>query len=179
MQVQVLVAIVGRLWLVAAGQVGHSYQAEFRTDRARVRVAIRSNDYLYEVTNLHDSPIVRFEVPQHVAYFFEAPAGWEKKTTAGVFTSSAGKPALGIRRGETKSFSFRVSSQGAAVGRGPARLEFRSGETAEVPGVLAPVPEPASHIAMVAALGLGILVLHAAVLTWRDRRGEAAGVNGV
>ncbi len=163
------------LAIVLAGMV--SNQAEFKTDDVRICVDVQSSVYTYKVTNLGASPIVRFEVKGHAAYNFMAPEGWQKVVSSGVFQAWTSEHRAAIRSNKTAEFSLRVSSEGAVLGRVPAKVQFRSGETATVAGVWAPVREPRSYIALVVGLILVVLLLHTAIFVYRDRRGKKAPVN--
>ena len=154
----------------AAMAAGYSHEAKFVSDWADIRVVIRSNDYVYEVTNWLRSPVVGFEVPQHAAYNFATPPGWRKDTSGEAFEAWTEVPADGIQPGQTKNFSFRVSSEGADLGRGAVKLRFLTGQTVEVPNVLAAVPEPRGYVATIAGLMLGIVLFHSALLIRRGRR---------
>lgn len=152
-------------------------EAEFKNDQVNVHVNIRANIYTYKVTNLSTSPIVRFEVDEHACYNFMVPEGWEKEISSGLFRAWTTNPQAAIRSNKTAEFSQRVSSTGAVLGRAPAKVQFQSGKTLMVPEVWVPVSEPASYIALVTGLVLSIVLLHTAILLYRDRRGSKATVN--
>ena len=151
-------------------------QAEFENDRARVVVSIKSNIYTYDVTNLGESEITGFEVTQHAAYNFKAPEGWEIDVSKDLFKASVDAPAAGIQPGRTGRFSMRVSSEGAVLGRGKVKLTAESGEAVLLEDVLAPVGEPSSHVFIVAAAILFIVVGHSVLLALRRRRAGKSAV---
>ena len=168
-------AILAAIWTrpALAGTV-----AEYVTKQMRVDFYIQSNDFIYRVTNLGSAPIVGFELPQHSCYFFRAPKGWTIETPDGRFEARAPDPQKGIQPYQTGQFSFRVSSKGAILGRGPAKVRFQSGPAVELPEVLAPSGEPPSHLAAVAGTILVLFLLHGAVGLWRDRRARRAALSG-
>lgn len=163
---------------IALAGVSSVQETEFTTDQVRIAVNIRSSIYEYHVTNLSRTPIVRFEVAEHAAYNFEAPEGWEKEVSSGVFRAWTNKRRAGILLNKTAMFSLRVSSRGAVLGRRPVTVGFRAGENISVPNVLSAVPEPASHVGLVAGVILVILLLHTIVLVYRDRRAAGRTVSG-
>jgi hypothetical protein len=145
-------------------------QAEFGNENVRVIVDIKSNIYTYKVTNSGKSPILGFEVTQHVAYNFRAPASWETDVCEGLFMARAASEGEGIRPGNTGEFSMRVSSKGAVLGRGKMKLRLESGETIVLPEIWSPVAEPGSHVLLVAGVILLIALAHAAVVIVKSRR---------
>ncbi len=171
------VLAVLRACLVAAVAGEFTYAARFEGELVRVDLGVLSNSYVYRVTNLGPAPIIAVEVPQHASYLFEAPPNWRKTISEDAFEARADRPQSGIQPKQTQSFGFRVTSSGAVPGRGPVRVRFQSGRTVEVPGVLAPVPEPRSYIALVGGMVLGLVLLHAAVLARADRRKRRAALN--
>ena len=163
---------------VGPGQALAGTVAEYVTEQMRVDFYIQSNDFIYRVTNLGQTPIVGFELPQHSCYFFRAPKGWLIETPDGRFEARAPSPQKGILPYQTGQFSFRVSSKGAVLGRGPAKVRFQSGPPVELPEVLAPSGEPPGHLAAVAGTILVLFLLHGAVGTWRNRRAKRAALSG-
>ncbi|UCG46312.1 MAG: hypothetical protein JSU94_12485 [Phycisphaerales bacterium] len=151
-------------------------QAEFENDRARIVVSIQSNIYTYDVTNLGESEITGFEVTQHAAYNFKAPEGWQIDISKHLFKATADAPPAGIQPGRTGRFSMRVSSEGAVLGRGTVKLIAESGEAALLEDVLVPVGEPSSHVLIVAAAILFIVVGHSVFLALRKRRAHKSPV---
>ena len=154
-----------------------SGQAEFKADCVRICVNVQSNIYTYKVTNLSTSPIVRFEVKQHVSYNFIVPEGWQHEISSGVLQAWTSNRQMAIQPDRTAEFSLRVSSRGAVLGRTPAKVQFQSGETITVPGVWAPTPEPRSYIALVVGLVLILLLLHTTALVYKSRRAKKASIN--
>jgi len=151
-------------------------QAEFRDEHVCIAVDIESNIYTYKVSNLSSSPIVGFTVTQHAAYNFQAPDGWQMDTSGKLFQAWTEIPTTGIAPGKTSQFSLRVSSKGAVLGRAPAKLELQSGRTIELANVWSPVPEPRSHIALVAGIMFLIVLLHSSIIILRNRRVRKSSV---
>jgi len=145
-------------------------QAEFKTDQVSIKVDIQSNIFKYEVTNLGASPIVGFEAQHHASYNFIVPDGWHKEDSSDLFKAWTDDLELAIGPGKTAEFSMRVSSRGAVLGRAPAKVRFQSGQTATVPNVWSPSPEPRSYIFLIAGLTLFIILLHTAALVRKNRR---------
>ena len=90
--------------------------AEFENDQVRISVKINSNVYKYEISNLNDSRIVAFEIPQHASYKPSAPDGWESEITKDRFSAWVGGDIKGIPVNGTGTFSLCVSSEGAYLG---------------------------------------------------------------
>ena len=173
-----LIVIVIAVTVVAAGEVCADRQitnlspgyAEFKTDQVCIRVKIRSNIYIYEVTNLGTSAIDGFEVKQHVAYNFKGPDGWEGEIYPDTFRAKTNNPKTAIGPNMTAEFSMRVSSKGAVLGLGSAKLHLKSGRNVTVPNLWVSVPEPKSYVVLVAGSIGFILLLHTAILTYNRRR---------
>lgn len=182
-----LIVIVIAVTAVAAGEVCEDCRithlspgyAEFKTDQVCIRVKIRSNIYTYEVTNLGTSAIDGFEVKQHAAYNFTGPDGWEEQICPDTFWTRTNNPQAAIGPNMTAEFSMRISSKGAVLGLGPAKLHLRSGRNITVPDLWVSAPEPKSYIALVAGLIVFIMLLHTAILTYRERQREKTFIRNV
>ncbi|HET6430057.1 MAG TPA: hypothetical protein VFJ30_16700 [Phycisphaerae bacterium] len=151
---------------------GFSYEADFQTTQARVHLGIRSNDYVYIVTNQSYEPISRFRLPQYSSYAHSAPEGWVKEITDGVFEAWTKDPKAYIGFGQSGHFGLRVKSDGAVLKRGTLEVGFESGRTDSVPDVLYPALESRSYIFAVAAMGLGLIGVHLLVTLRAGRRGD-------
>jgi hypothetical protein len=145
-------------------------QAIFEADHVSIKVDIQSNIFKYEVTNLGASPIVGFEAQHHAAYNFLVPDGWHKEDSSDLFKAWADDSELAIGPGKTAEFSMRVSSRGAVLNQAPAKVRFLSGQTVIIPNVWSPSPEPKSYVFLVASLFLFIILLHTAVIAFKNRR---------
>jgi hypothetical protein len=147
------------------------------TEQAGVslRVTIHASIYEWTVTNVSAEPITRFEVGQHAGYDFQAPEGWLCESTAGQFRAWTTDQANAIGPGQAASFSQRVSSEGAVLGRVRARIGFTAGDPVEFADIWGPQPEPHSTVFAVPAIVAIIVVVHLVLLTRRDRRQTAAG----
>ena len=154
-------------------------QVEFRDEHACITVSIQANIYTYRVTNLSDSAIVGFEVPQHAAYNFQVPDGWQMNLSPKLFMAWTETPATGIDPGRSSDFSMRVSSKGAVLGRGTVKLKLQSGKDIILPAVWTPVAEPRSHIALIVGVMLFIVLLHSIIIVLRDRRAGKSQVKAV
>jgi len=178
MKSQYLIVIVIAIPAVAASGVCADCQitnlspgyAEFKRDQVCIRVKIRSNIYTYEVTNLGTSAIDGFEVKQHAAYNFTGPDGWEEEIYPDKFRAMTNNPRTAIGPNTTAKFSMRVSSEGAVLGLGSAKLHLKSGRNVTVPNLWVSAPEPKSYVALVAGLIGFILLLHTAILTFHHHR---------
>jgi len=136
-------------------------------------VEIKSCTYSYTLTNHGPDAIVAFEVPHHVSYYFTTPDGWEKRITPSTFKAWIERGRAAIGRGESGTFTYRVSTQGAVLGEGKAKIWLRSGKRIEIPGVLVPVPEPRSYILVTAGMILAVSLLHFAVVSRNRSRCRA------
>ncbi|MHC4076731.1 MAG: hypothetical protein ACYSRZ_10050 [Planctomycetota bacterium] len=153
--------------------------AKFGNDQVRINVEIRSSIYTYKVTNLTDSYIVRFELIQHSAYDPTAPEGWKKKIALGTDFYQAWTDDIlaGIEPGKTGRFSLRIGSKGAVLGKGPVKVQFKSGKVVTISDVWAPVAESETYIATVAATVLAIVVLHNVIVVLRNRRQKKPAIS--
>lgn len=154
-----------------------SNQAEFKNEQACISVNIWSNIYTYKLTNLSKSPIIGFEVGQHASYNFEVPEGWKMDISPEIFQTWTENSKMGIAPKKTAEFSLRVSSVGAVLGLVPAKIKLQSGETITIPAVWSPVPEPKSYIILVSGLILFIVLLHSAIVIFKDRRTQKASAD--
>lgn len=145
-------------------------EAEFRNECVCITVNIQANIYTYRVTNLSESAIVGFRVPQHAAYNFRAPEGWEMDISPKLFSAWTEIPARGISSGRSSDFSMRVSSRGAVLGHEAVKLKLQSGGEIILPDVWSPVAEPRSHIVLIAGVILFIVLLQSTIIILRDRR---------
>ncbi|MCK4753304.1 MAG: hypothetical protein KAS75_07650 [Planctomycetes bacterium] len=154
-------------------------QAEFKADGVNVTVDIQSNIYTYKVTNLSNSPIVRFEIKQHAAYNFKTPEGWQKETSTDTFLAWTDNLRTAIVPNETKQFSLRVSSKGAVLGFAPVTIQFQTKDTITISDVWAPIGEPRSYILLVIGLLVAILLTHTIILNRRNKCEVSTATNGV
>jgi hypothetical protein len=137
----------------------------------RVRVQVAASLYTYELTNVGDDPITRFEVPYHNGYAFTVPDGWKSETDEITFRAWATGERYAIHPGHTGEFSFRVTSKGSAVlGHVDVRAESASGESTALRNVWGAVATPRSYVLHVAGVALAIFVVHALLLIRSDRR---------
>jgi hypothetical protein len=152
-------------------------QAEFNAQQLNIRVSITSNVYTYRVTNLDTSPIISFEIKQHAAYNFKVPDNWQIETPPGMLHAWTAEPEAAILPRTTAEFSYRVSSAGASLGQAEAIVKFQSGETVSISDVWTAVSEPRSHIALVVVLVLFILLIHSAIVIFKNSGGEKKSIN--
>lgn len=154
--------------VILAAALGSS---EVEKSGVRVRTDIHASVYTYEVTNLSARPIMRFEVGYSNAYYFKAPLGWEFDSEGGVFAAWTGDQRRAIYRGQTRKFSFNVTSKGAVLGNVGARVESAGGEAIEFDQVWGAIPEPRGQVLLVACVVLAIFALHTLIAA------RAAGTN--
>jgi hypothetical protein len=133
---------------------------EVEAQGVRVRSSVSSNVYTWEVTNLGDSLIVRFEIPCHHAYNFKGPEGWEVSEDPSGFRAWTEDAILAIRPRRSGEFSARVTSLGAVLGSADARVELVSGDALRLEGLWSPVPEPRSTIWLIVGVILFLALLH-------------------
>lgn len=164
-------------WLIilAAGSVWGP--AEYEKDGVRLLVKVVSNVYHWEITNLNAAPITQFEVPQHNCYLFKVPDGWEKEIDGNVFRAWTANDRHAIQTRQTKKFSFRVTSEGAVLGKVPAKITLNSGQVVRLDDVWGPVRIPRRAVLVVAG-GIVVIVLgHAWLLSRREQpKHSASGV---
>ena len=155
--------------LLAAGSF---VPAQVEQDGIRVRVSVKSHVYTWEVTNVAAAPIMSFEIAVHKSYDYQAPPGWTAERNKQRFRAWTDDRDSAIRVNRSKSFSSRVSSQGAVLGQLPLTLGFDPDSTKVVTigAVWGPVPKPVSLAVMVAALIVLIAGVHALVLWRRSHR---------
>ena len=147
------------------------------TERAgvSVQVTVRSSIYKWTVRNNSAAPITHFEVGQHAGYSFQVPDGWVSEATAEQFRAWTTDQANAIRPGQAASFSQRVSSKGAVLGRVRARVGFSAGAPVELTNIWGPQPEPRSTMFAVPVVVALIVVVHLVLWTRHGRRQTASG----
>lgn len=143
---------------------------ESKRDGVRIEVTVRSSVYTWNLTNRSAAPITEFEVGQHAGYDFRVPEGWSFETTRDRFRAWTDDDARAIRRGNTATFSQRVSSTGAVLGRVAAKVGLAHGPPVEFASIWGPQPEPASTVLAVPAVVIVIVLGHALLLARRERR---------
>lgn len=161
-------------WLVILAAGGVFGQAEYEKDGVRLVVRVVSNVYHWEITNVSAAPVKQFEVRHHNCYLFKIPDGWEKELDGPIFRTWTDDPANTIRPGQTKKYSFRVTSQGAIIGEVPAQFTLDSGQVVRMAAVWGPVPLPRSGAYWVAGGIVVILLGHTWLVSRRERRGREA-----
>ena len=146
----------------------------FKADRANIRVRVDSSIYTYRIENHGVSPIIEFQIGQHVSYDFIAPDGWKKDGLSEHFRAWTDDSQSAIKPGKIGQFSLRVSSKGAVLGFSPALIRFESGETVTVPEVWSPVAESKKYITLIICLFLAVIFVNTAVLLYRDKKRNKA-----
>ncbi len=136
--------------------------------------------YEWTVTNPHDSPIVKIEIPHHGASLFFAPEGWAVDCSnlvglgvadpSGTCAASVGQSRDGIAPHRSAKFSMQIASAGARRGLGTILVRFADGTQATVSDIEVPTAEPQGN-RNVPLLGLGaIMVIIIAARSARRRR---------
>ena len=149
-------------------------QAQFKSDKVDILVDVSSSAYTYVVMNHSSDPVVGFEIPEHASYNFTVPKGWQHDASQGLFKCRTQDPSAAIADGQKGEFCMRVSSAGAILGAVSAHVVFRSGDTAVISGVWAPVRQPRSHTVLVTATIVAIVAAHAVIVGVRGRRNRRA-----
>lgn len=145
----------------------------------RVSVSIQSHIYTWAITNLGTPPISSFEIELHNTYVQQAPAGWAIEIDGDRFRALATHEREAIHPNQTKEFTARVSSGGAVLGRIPLTVGFDGAlEPLTLVAVWGPVRKPRSMVVLVALTVAGIAVVHALVLTLRNRKTAAGTAPG-
>lgn len=134
--------------------------SEVEQNGVRVRTDIQASVYTYEVTNVSARPIMRFEVGYSNGYHFEAPRDWQFDSESGVFSAWTADQKWAIYRGQTRRFSFNVTSKGAVLGKVDARVKTVGGEAIDFEQVWGAIPEPRGQVLLVAGVVLAIFALH-------------------
>jgi len=157
------------LILLGAAPAPNPAAAEFKIDGAMVRVRVHAHVYSYDVVNVDCEPITSFEVGQCNGYYPNVPTGWQSDLSGTVFRCWTDDPSRAIFPGLTKTFSYRVSSDGAVLGRVAARLHRGSTEIASLDGVWGAIPEPLAHRRAIILTLIVIFGLHAFLVRRRLR----------
>ncbi|MBU0641563.1 MAG: hypothetical protein KKB50_22115 [Planctomycetes bacterium] len=139
------------------------------------------HQYVWTVTNKHDSPLVFIHFPQSHADTFIAPAGWtasrnppQARKGPPVGLAEAPSPKLGIQPGQSVQFTMRINAAGARRGFASVPVRFADGTEALVGGVAVPEsPSKYEHF-MVPVVFAVILVITVAIQLRRRRKSEAA-----
>ncbi|NLX14205.1 MAG: hypothetical protein GXY44_11205 [Phycisphaerales bacterium] len=97
-------------------------QYEIEKEGFKVRVEVEASIYRYEVHNINLPPIRSFSIQPHHAYNFEAPEGWTTHEEGGLFKAEADDVFSAILAGQQRTFSMRVTSGGAVLGKMPLTL---------------------------------------------------------
>jgi len=145
-------------------------ESEYQTDSVHLIVSVQSNIYRYRLTNHGNSPIVRFEIPQHAIYSLTAPPDWKTSDAAGKYTAWTENSLHSLAPESSGTFSFAVSSQGATLGEAYAIIWFEDGHEVRIPKVWVPAREPHQYYFLIVGILLGIFLLHYAIKSYRDRR---------
>jgi hypothetical protein len=130
---------------------------------------VSGQNYLWTVTNRHDSPIVYIQFPHYHADTFIAPPGWTMQCTnmasrePGTCTAIADSRQTGIAEGRSAEFGMRLGNVSGQHAR-PGNVAVRFADGAEVTVANVEVPTPSSTperlVALIGfALVFGILVL--------------------
>ncbi len=146
--------------------------AQVEKDGVRVRVSVTSHVYTWQVTNVAALPITSFEIAVHKSYDYQAPPGWTVERSRERLRAWTTDRDSAIRVNRSKSFSARVSSQGAVLGQLPLKIGFEpeSAEAVTIDAVWAPVRKPVSLAVLIAATIVIIAGVHTLVLWRRPHR---------
>lgn len=166
------------LWMTALLAVSLT-PSTVEHEGVRVSVSIQSHIYTWAITNFGATPISSFEIELHNTYVHQAPAGWAIEIDGDRFRAWATQEREAIHPNQTKEFTARVSSGGAVLGRLPLTVGFDGAlEPLTVGAVWGPIRKPRSMVVLVALTVAGIAVVHALVLTRRNRTAAAGTVPG-
>jgi hypothetical protein len=137
--------------------------------RKRCRRGVSGQNYLWTVTNRHNSPIVYVQFPHYHADTFIVPPGWTMQCTnlasrqPGTCTAIADSRQTGIARGRSTEFGMRLANLSGHHARpGDVTVGFADGTETTVADVELPTPSstPERLVALIGfVLVFGILVL--------------------
>ena len=121
------------------------------------------NNYVWTITNHHDSPIVHVEIPQYRGSWRMAPDGWTGEVThrhgvggrSGKFIATADDETRGIARGQSAEFKLGIISAKTPSGQGQVLIRFADGKEVQVLANV-PVKESASD-RNISLIGLGLI----------------------
>lgn len=142
----------------------------------RVAASIDNHIYTWTLTNLSERPITAFEVQVAGTRQHTAPAGWETEKEEGEdhFRAWTTDVLYAIGPGVSRSFTARVSSEGAPLGIVTAWVETGFGaQRVAFPAIWGPVPKRASMLALVASTLAIVAALHAVLVERRQRSTSA------
>lgn len=157
--------------------------------RVTIDSRYESNDreYVYRVTNLGDSRIVRVEIPHYTADLFQVPEGWEAETTnlrgrggtsdSGICAARPKPPYTGLDRAAVVEFRMRVPDAAVWAGDGEAKVQFADGTEITVAGVKVPQP-PSTGSNLVMPIGFAVFFIIAIGIRELRRRRQGAGPGG-
>ncbi len=147
-----------------------AHKAAFEAEGLRVEVSIASGNYIYEIANNTDQPLTGFAIGAHATHLFAAPDNWHIESSLSHLKAWTDDPNFAVFPTRSGVFSFRVSSQGAVLGRAPLVLTLASGRQVTIPNVLTPAPEPRTYIFILPVVLLAILALTAVRAPLREAR---------
>jgi hypothetical protein len=145
--------------------------ASFEADGVRVDVTVEAQIFTFDVTNVDAPTIMRVAIGSHHTYNHKAPNGWELEHEDAVLRAWTTEYRQGIARGRTKTFSVRVGSHGAVLGRVPVTVGF-DGDRADltIEDVWGPVGHPRGILLLVPTMVAAIGLFHAFLTVRRDKR---------
>jgi len=146
--------------------------ARFEGEGVQILVTLMGGQYTYRLVNLGASPIVRFEVDQVHTYNPQAPDGWQVEEARNRFVAWPQDLANAIHADQPKQFGMRVSSAGAVLGEGVARVSFADGRVVDVNHVWCPVLRPCGTKVLLSAVLAAIILAHAAWVFHRQSAGH-------
>jgi hypothetical protein len=141
--------------------LGFAGQRALESGGVRIAATLESQVYTWTVTNLAAPAISSFEVGTSKTYLYTVPDGWTWEHQGERFVARTAEPLRAIAPGQSRSFTARVSSAGAALGAVRAVVGFDGGgDTVAFEGVWGPVPKRRSMVALVVTTLSAIAVAH-------------------
>ena len=121
------------------------------------------NNYVWTITNRHDSPIIHVEIPHYRGSWRLAPDGWTGEVThrhgaggrSGKFIATADDKTHGIARGQSAEFKLGIISAKTPSGEGQVLIRFADGKEVQILANV-PVKESASD-RNISLIGLGLI----------------------
>lgn len=192
MSIQQLLVLVPALMLAIvrpglATDDEHKVEIESEVDKS-------GHNYIWNVTNRSNSPIVRIEFPHYAADLFHKPPGWKQLSSEemnlvrkgwdgapGVLVAMREADRPGLRKHRSASFGARIAQRGALRAEGQVKVVFEDGTETLVQEVMLPSmpaqerPEH-KHMALIGTVAIFVLwVVFREIRRRRRAQREPAG----
>lgn len=160
--------------LLAVGTTLGFMEAEH--DGIRVRAEVKSSHYTWEITNLTNEPVVRFEIGQFGGYAVQVPEGWQFEQDRTLLRAWTDDPAHALQPGLMYRFAMDISSAGGGLTPVTLRVGTRDGRMIELAGIWGTAPDSMTAILLVPGTILVLALIHMLLLARSDRRHQVEAV---